>query len=687
MNIRIPIVVAIAAFGLGNLVAQNSCGTDHYHEILKKSDPGIEFRESAFNEAAKNYVPLSRRTKYIIPVVFHVIHLNGEGNISREQILDQIDVLNEDFSNLNANKSAIRAPFLKDTTNIDIEFRLANMDPQGNCTDGINRVYSPYSNNSSQTTEEIKSLPGLQWDYRKYLNIYVVNSIDNSGGTGIILGYAVFPFSTSAARDGIVLRHDRVGRIGTAATTNDGGRTLTHEVGHWLGLFHTFQGGCSGFGDGCADTPPVNGTFVNANCPANGNSCSTDAPDRLDMWENYMDYSNGTCMAMFTKDQRTRAYSSLTQTPRNSLLTNANHIATGVVPSSSAPQAFFSSNYRVVCENKPVQFYDNSCKGQVDSRVWTFVGGSPSSSNAENPVITYPAAGEYEVKLTATNTLSSTTTNIIKYIKVLPAKGINPTYLEGFENTGSGNFDVEPLFNSGVQWTLNSTTGFNSSNCYQAKIDANTPVSSTFSIKLPPVNLSTLKGNGPKVTFYGAYAPNANASSSEILRVFVSTDCGQNYTQVLQRIGAGLFYSGAPSTSNFSPTSASQWRLFNVSLSAYDDQESVIVRLDVESNGGNSFFLDDINIGQFVSNIQDVANIGYKLFPNPATNQVTFELDKVREVNYITVNDLSGREVAKKVINKVGKIATFDNSKNLKGLFIITLHTQDGNSSSSIVFE
>ena len=334
MNIRIPIVVAIAAFGLGNLVAQNSCGTDHYHEILKKYDPGIEFRESAFNEAAKNYVPLSRRTKYIIPVVFHVIHLNGEGNISREQILDQIDVLNEDFSNLNANKYAIRAPFLKDTTNMDIEFRLANMDPQGNCTDGINRVYSPYSNNSSQTTEEIKSLPGLQWDYRKYLNIYVVNSIDNSGGTGIILGYAVFPFSTSAARDGIVLRHDRVGRIGTAATTNDGGRTLTHEVGHWLGLFHTFQGGCSGFGDGCADTPPVNGTFVNANCPANGNSCSTDAPDRLDMWENYMDYSNGTCMAMFTKDQRTRAYSSLTQTPRNSLLTNANHIATGVVPSS-----------------------------------------------------------------------------------------------------------------------------------------------------------------------------------------------------------------------------------------------------------------------------------------------------------------------------------------------------------------
>jgi len=355
------IYISVLTFFTNSAFGQ--CMTDYYRNEAKKNNPVINTLEQTFYDNVTQVSNTQRATKYIIPVVFHVIHTNGPENISQAQIENQIKILNEDFSFNNANKSAIRAAFTSVAADVQIEFRLAKIDPNGNCTNGINRVYSPLHNDAR---DEVKSIPGARWDNRKYLNIWTVSSIkDQSGSGGTTLGYAYLPSSVAAGlsnMDGIVMRSDYVGVIGTGSVSG-AGRTLTHEIGHYLGLLHTFEDGCSGngnSGDRCADTPPVAGTFTNASCPANGNSCNTDNPDKIDQWENYMDYSQGTCQSMFTLNQKSIMHSTLTNYSfRVSLVSTNNLISTGVQDNTSAaPLAFFSSSTRTACVGQPVSFYD-----------------------------------------------------------------------------------------------------------------------------------------------------------------------------------------------------------------------------------------------------------------------------------------------------------------------------------------
>lgn len=141
--------------------------------------------------------------------------------------------------------------------------------------------------------------------------------------SGMILGYAQFPWVGSARLDGVVIRHDYVGTIGTASSSNSKGRVLTHETGHWLGLYHTFQLGCAS-GDSVEDTPPVSGPNFNVCWPSEINSCTIDIDDLPDQYENYMDYSNGKCRQnMFSLGQKARMLETLAGT-RNKLITNAN---------------------------------------------------------------------------------------------------------------------------------------------------------------------------------------------------------------------------------------------------------------------------------------------------------------------------------------------------------------------------
>ena len=147
----------------------------------------------------------------IIPVVFHVVHTGGPENISKAQIEDQIRILNEDFSRTNADTTNTRDIFKPVASNPEVEFRLAKLDPQGNCTEGINRIFSPLTENADDAVKAVS-----YWNSSKYYNGWVVNSIDNDGEPGTILGYAQFPGFGAAATDGVVVRADRVGSIGFA---------------------------------------------------------------------------------------------------------------------------------------------------------------------------------------------------------------------------------------------------------------------------------------------------------------------------------------------------------------------------------------------------------------------------------------------------------------------------------------
>lgn len=290
------------------------CNTDLHQAELDKAYPQQAYERQQAEmmirslRAAGQYNRSS--TVITIPVVFHVIYNTTAQNIPDARILEQLNVLNQDFARNNPDAVNTRSMFLPVAANTQIQFCLAQRTPQGTSTTGIVRV---------QTTQT--SLPNNpntispEWDHTKYLNIYIGNL---SGG---LLGYANLPPGTPG-NDHVVILYSAIGgpNVPGTATPYHLGRTATHEVGHWLNLQHTFNGGCQGTtantcttsGDFICDTPPVAGSTFS--CPANNpNTCTEIAPfpppyssNMPDMFENYMDYSDDGCMNIFTSDQSDR---------------------------------------------------------------------------------------------------------------------------------------------------------------------------------------------------------------------------------------------------------------------------------------------------------------------------------------------------------------------------------------------
>jgi hypothetical protein len=252
----------------------------------------------------------------IIPVVVHVVYNTAAQNVSDQQIQSQIDVLNLDYRRMNSDASSVPAVFQPVATDPRIQFQLAARDPNCGPTNGITRtkttvtVFVPDTNNpTTQAGNPVKFAASGghdAWPSSKYLNIWVCNMGGNP------LGYSSFP-GFPANVDGVVIDYTCFGNTGTVIAPYNLGRTATHEIGHWLNLFHTFQGGCAGTGAGnCStggdqvcDTPGVAGP--NFGCPPlTTNSCTDSPTDLPDQTMNYMDYTDDACMYMFTLGQSVR---------------------------------------------------------------------------------------------------------------------------------------------------------------------------------------------------------------------------------------------------------------------------------------------------------------------------------------------------------------------------------------------
>lgn len=235
-----------------------NCGTNEMHERALRNNPEIarhfEERDAFLANFLANYNERDLNDTIIIPMVFHIIHQGGAENISDAQILDQMRILNEDYNKLNADTSVVLAPFRDIIANCHFEFRLAQIDPYGNCTNGIDRIFSPETNIGDDGS---KLNP---WLRDRYLNVWVVNTMENG-----VAGYAYYPSATidfpMATVDGIIILHDYIGSIGTANPNRS--RALTHEIGHYLDLAHTWGStneptvACGD--DAVADTPLTKG--------------------------------------------------------------------------------------------------------------------------------------------------------------------------------------------------------------------------------------------------------------------------------------------------------------------------------------------------------------------------------------------------------------------------------------------
>jgi hypothetical protein len=287
------------------------CSTHEYQQQILNDHPEYQAVVDEGNNYAQEYAQnhpegFAPRATVVIPVVFHVVYANATENISTTRLLEQLQVLNEDYGKFNAYAGNVPAAFQSLHANTDIQFCLAHKDPDGNWTDGIERTQTTVSSFSTNDNVKFSATGGADaWPRDKYLNIWVCD-LGSS-----LLGYAAFP-GGPATRDGVVLHYRYTGKTGASAPFNKG-RTATHEVGHWLGLYHIWGddgSSCSGT-DQVADTP--NQAGENYGCFTVGqvrtDACSPNAPGI--MWMNYMDYTDDACMYMFTTGQKTRMWSYL----------------------------------------------------------------------------------------------------------------------------------------------------------------------------------------------------------------------------------------------------------------------------------------------------------------------------------------------------------------------------------------
>lgn len=339
---KIFTTLSLSALIVCSSLAQNA---EAQHPVRKCISPKVNpSYEEYFQQLMQKQNQFANAKKaavvYNIPIVFHILHsgvaVNSTSattgrNLNAAQINSQINILNADYRIANTDFSTyVTQPgFVSIAADAEINFCAAQIDPTGAvmAEPGIDRINVsskgwsalPYSMSYIESTVK----PGSSWDPTKYYNVWVLEFGGSDAGT---LGYAQFPTIPSgtnpvtdmvgqggaANTDGVVLDYHFVGNTGTALSPSSApynkGRTLTHETGHWLGLWHIWgdDSNCSG-SDYVADTP--NQRIENYTCPTTAgavvtDNCTTTSPGVN--YQNYMDYSDDKCMVMFTNGQKAR---------------------------------------------------------------------------------------------------------------------------------------------------------------------------------------------------------------------------------------------------------------------------------------------------------------------------------------------------------------------------------------------
>jgi PKD repeat protein len=627
---------------------------------------GLQEAQLAYEEVAKKGEQ-TKGTIYTIPVVYHVLHINGVENISDEQILNSLAILNRDYRKQNADTANVHPVFQGMPADIEIEFKLATIAPNGQCFSGITRTFSNMSYDGADGNLQVDAIIAGNnvyngvWPGNKYLNIFICGDI---GGAA---GYTFNPstWAATSMKNGIWILHDYVGAIGTGGVGTS--RALTHEVGHWLNLDHTWGGNnnpgnatsCPGNGDNVQDTPTCIGVTA---CLLNSNTCSNDNAywgyDIRDNVENYMDYSY--CSKMFTEGQRTRMRNCLlvANTGRANVVSAANLAAVGATGTTYLCKADFSADKVTVCAGNQVQFSDQSYNmvtgwsWQITPATgWSYASGS--AANSENPVVTFDTPGMYSIQLTATDGTNSDVETKSGYIRVLGTPATLP-YWEGFEDyTSLNNLPNWEVYNANNNnaFELESSFGHSGNKCAKLINFGQTP-SNIDELISTNIDLSVIDTTSGTVTLSFRYAYRKKAASDyEYLKVFITGNCGENWAQ--RKTLGGNQLSSQTSASSWAPSSQADWvtvHMTNVTNNYFTD--NFRMRFRFEGEGGNNFYLDDINIYSggpsndlVIAGIENQDLSSINLYPNPTDSDL-----------HLTFSSLSAGPATLKVTDLSGKV-------------------------------
>lgn len=644
------IITLVSCFSLlisigGKSFAQEThfCGTDKMVKQSLEANPHLlhdynaeEARLAAIDaaESKDGYQSQTREMLPIltIPVVFHILHQYGTENISDAQVHDAMRIMNEDFRKMNADFAATVPAFTGIAADSEIEFKLAQKDPSGNCHNGIDRIYSALTNSGDDAAKL------NYWPRSMYLNIWVVRTMAEAG----VAGYAYLPGTAfPSTKDGIIILSTYIGAIGTGSPTRS--HALSHEVGHFINLRHCWGNtndpgvDCSGT-DNVSDTPPTEGW---TSCNLAGATCGSP----LDNVQNFMEYSY--CSTMFTEGQKTRMRNALASTSgqRSSLVTTSNLTATGVSLPAVLCQANFETNNPVntICAGDSITFTDLSWNGTPTGWTWNFSGGTPNTSTSSSPTIVYSTPGIYDVSLSVTNASGTVATTKTGYITVNPTSAMfsGTVYSEGFEGSAipNANWQVRNI-NAGSNTWVQTNTAASTGTMSVRIVNANGTDGHVDELVGPSIDMTAITGS-PTMTFKVAHAQETSASTDK-LQVYVSTTCGESWTLRKSLSGATLSTAGVQAAA-FTPTS-SQWALQTVNLSGYTTQTNLFFMFRFTSNAGNNIYIDDINILGNVGVEELASNINFNVYPNPAEDNTVVSFDLVEKGNVtVEVFDLVGR--------------------------------------------
>lgn len=580
--------------------ATQKCAQFEATEWLQENDPEryqtyLESREILEQESASPQ--LKSGTIYTIPIVFHILHNNGSEDISDAQIQDALYILNRDFRMENADVNNVVSQFFPLATDVEIEFEFATIAPDGTCFEGITRTVTTETSNSSQSGGQSQVNAVISgndvyqgiWPHNKYLNVYVCkNLIQGAAGYTFLPSGGSQASATNMYYNGIFMLHNYTGSIGTGSPSVS--RALTHEVGHWFNLSHIWGDGQIGScgTDYVADTPQTTGA---QSCNLSKTTCD----GNLDNVENYMDYAY--CSKMFTAGQVSRMRTAATSTTggRSNIWTQSNLQDVGVVPGGSSACANIEATNLALCEGSNTTFSIDLGDEIVYSYAWSFTGGTPTTSTAANPTITYNTSGIYDVSVTINSASGTNTYTKEDMIEVIAAPvSVSLPLIEGFVST-----TFEPtgwsIDNGGNATTWSrATVGTSPTTGNSAKLNFDPGANTAGDMDdLNTPSFSLINAESATLTFDVAYRE-WSSNYSDQLQVLVSTGCGEPFTVVYDKSGNVLATQSSGSGYN-NPTT---WRNETIDLTSYVGNDAVMVKFRGISGYGNALYIDNVNISQ-----------------------------------------------------------------------------------------
>jgi PKD repeat protein len=582
----------------------------------------------------------------IIPTVVHILHDYGVENISELQVNSAIDFINKSFRKTSPDTVFIIPPFKPIAADTKIEFRLAKLDPNGNCTNGIDRIASvkTYSGNDCSKIN--------QWDPSKYYNIWVVKNLEKSG----IAMYSYSPDYISENnlfdKDGLMILHDYFGSIGTSSVSQR--EDIIPYLAISLGLKRS-----AGFTNECIDdevddTPPSANWAI---CPTatpplylEWVNCSLPNDTIIENVNNFMNFNY--CGCMFTNGQKEKMRTLLNSSicNRNQLISQENLVNSGILQSSSncAPIADFK-NPKVVCANTPINFTSLYTQNVLNYS-WTFEGGLPATSNLQNPTISFSNPGWKNISLTVSNNQGSNSKSEPFGIYVTNSQNeiIDSTLLTLDGNLNSSGFvSINPEQNSSQFQGFNLN---NQPNNYCIGLNNFSFCSDRDVILFPDVDLSNKTATKLSFKYSGSSKCETNNTDSVFTDYFslsYSKDCGLTWlTNQSNSVTGDLLANAGHHSEAYFPENEGDWKQYSFNFPSSFNNNKVKVMLQYQNTGNcsNNFFIDDVKLSYILEDKSYYPNKQIKLFPNPikpSDLKINFDFENKQNIKSITlVNSL-----------------------------------------------